>query len=94
MGEFGLRSKMLVKDVMSSPVVTVEEYISIKKIAEIMKDNSVGCIIVTSKDEKPIGIITERDLVERFLTKNVKPDSIKADEIMSTPLTTKIRSYV
>ena len=88
MGEIGLRSRMLVKDVMSNPVVTVEEHVTVNKIAKIMKDNSIGCIIVTSKEEKPLGIITERDLVERVLTKNVKPDSVKAEEIMSTPLTT------
>jgi len=88
MADIGLRSKMLVKDVMSSPVVTVEEKASVNLAAEIMDKSDVGCIIVTSKEGKPLGILTERDLVVRVLAKNVKPDSIKANDVMTSPLIT------
>jgi signal-transduction protein with cAMP-binding, CBS, and nucleotidyltransferase domain len=43
---------------------------------------------VTSKEAKPLGIITERDLVKRVLAKNIKPDSLKVNEVMTTPLIT------
>lgn len=88
MSEIGLRSKMLVKDVMSSPVITIGEDAPINQAAELMDKHRLGCIIVTSKDGKPLGIITERDLVERVLAKNIKPDQIKAKEVMTTPLIT------
>jgi CBS domain-containing protein len=88
MSDIGLRSKMLVKDVMSSPVITIEEDAPANRIAELMDKHGLGCIIVTSKKGKPLGIITERDLVARVLTKNVKPDSIKAKEVMTSPLIT------
>jgi CBS domain-containing protein len=88
MSDIGLRSKMLVKDVMSSPVITIEEEAPANRIAELMDKHGLGCIIVTSKKGKPLGIITERDLVARVLTKNVKPDSIKAKEVMTSPLIT------
>jgi signal-transduction protein with cAMP-binding, CBS, and nucleotidyltransferase domain len=53
-----------------------------------MDKHGVGCIIVTTKEEKPIGVITERDLVLRVLAKNAKPDTLKAEEVMTSPLIT------
>lgn len=88
MADIGLRGKMLVKDVMSSPVVTVEESAPANKIAELMDKNDLGCIVVTGKGGKPLGIITERDLVTRVLSKNARPDSAKAKEVMTSPLIT------
>ena len=88
MSEIGLRPKMLIKDVMSSPAVTVEENAPANCVAELMDKNDLGCVIVTSNDGKPIGIITERDLVLRVLAKNAKPDTLKAKEVMTSPLIT------
>ena len=88
MSEIGLRTKMLVKDVMSSPVVTLGENESSNKAAEVMDKNDLGCVIVTNSAGNSIGIITERDLVIRVLAKNLKPDAAKAKEIMTTPLVT------
>jgi CBS domain-containing protein len=88
MAEIGLRSRMLVRDVMSSPVITIEEDAPVNKAAELMDKHGLGCIIVTNKEGKPLGIITERDLVARVLAKNVKPDSIQTKEVMTSPLIT------
>jgi CBS domain-containing protein len=88
MSEIGLRTRMLVKDAMSSPVVILDEDDTSNKVANIMDDNDLGCVIVTNKSGKPIGIITERDLVIRVLSKNLKPDAVKAKEIMTSPLVT------
>jgi CBS domain-containing protein len=88
MSEIGLRPKMLVKDVMSSPTITVPENAPANRVAELMEKNDLGCIIVTTKDGKPIGIITERDLVLRVLAKNIKPDTLKAEKVMTSPLIT------
>ncbi|MGD0202887.1 MAG: CBS domain-containing protein [Candidatus Bathyarchaeia archaeon] len=88
MSEIGLRTKMLVKDVMSSPVVTLDENEASNKVAFFMDKNDLGCVIVTNSVGNSIGIITERDLVIRVLAKNLKPDTVKAKEIMTTPLVT------
>jgi signal-transduction protein with cAMP-binding, CBS, and nucleotidyltransferase domain len=88
MADIGLRPKMIVKDVMSSPVVTIDENAPTNRVAELMDKNDLGCIIVTSNEGKPQGIITERDLVVRVLSKNVKPDSLEAKQVMSSPLIT------
>lgn len=88
MSEIGLRTKMLVKDIMSSPVVTLEEYATSNKVASLMDKNDLGCVIVTNKTGNPVGIITERDMVLRVIAKNLRPDTTKAKEIMTSPLVT------
>jgi CBS domain-containing protein len=88
MSEIGLRTKMLVRDVMSNPVVTMDEDESSNKAAANMDMHDLGAVIVTNKAGKSIGIITERDLVIRVIAKNLKPDTVKAKEIMTTPLVT------
>lgn len=88
MSDIGLRTRMVVKDIMSSPVVTLDEYTTSNKVANIMDENDLGCVIVTNKAGKPVGIITERDLVIRVLAKNLVPDAVKAKEIMTSPLVT------
>ena len=86
--EIGLRTKMIVRDVMSSPVVTIDEEETTNKAAANMDMHDLGAVIVTNKVGKSIGIITERDLVIRVIAKNLKPDTVKAKEIMTAPLVT------
>jgi CBS domain-containing protein len=88
MAEIGLRTTMLVKDTMSSPVVTTDENAPSNKVARLMDENKVGAVVVTSKEGKPLGIITEKDLVIRVLSKNLTPSAVKAKDIMTTPLVT------
>jgi len=88
MAEIGIRERMLVKDIMSSPAITIDENETADKAAQLMKKHDVGCVIVTSKQGKPLGIITERDLVVRILAANIQPTKITAKEVMSSPLIT------
>jgi len=79
---------MLVKDIMSSPAITVDEDTTIEKAAQLMADGHIGCILVTSKEGKPLGIITESDFVTRVLAKNIQPSKLTAKEVMTSPLIT------
>ena len=88
MSDIGLTSKMYVKDVMTSPVVTMDELVTSNKIADIMAERAIGCVIITNKTGDPVGIITERDLVQRVLAKNLVPDAVQAKKIMTSPLVT------
>ena len=88
MSEIGMRTRMIVKDVMTSPVVTTEEEASSNKVAKLMVDNKVGCVVVANKAGKPLGIITERDLVVRVLAKNMVPNTTRAAEFMTSPVVT------
>lgn len=73
------------RDIMSNKVVTIESNVSAAEIAKIMDKNKVSSIIIT-KDQKPIGIVTERDLVSKIVAQNKRPSEIKTAEITSSPL--------
>lgn len=88
MAEMGIRTRMLVKDVMSSPTITIDEEASVHKVAQRMEKYKVGGIIVTGKQGKPLGIITERDLIIRVLAKNSQPSKLTAKQVMTSPLIT------
>jgi len=88
MSELGLRPRMLVKDVMTSPVITINEDGIVHELSKLMDKNDVGCIIVTNKGGKPVGIITERDLITRVLAKNLLASKVKARKVMTSPLLT------
>lgn len=88
MSELGLRPKMIVRDIMSSPVITIDEEAPTNSAAESMGMKDLGAVIVQNKEGNSIGIITERDLVKRVVAKNLKPDTVKAKDAMTTPLVT------
>jgi len=88
MSEIGMRTRMLVKDVMTSPVVTIAETATANKVAELMLTNKVGCVIVIDKTGNATGIVTERDLVVRVLAKNLAPSNTKAKDFVTSPLLT------
>jgi CBS domain-containing protein len=70
---------------MVEDVVTVEEDITVKKAVAIMNKYEIGCLIVT-KRSKPIGIITERDMLTRVLAESRAAEKTKVAEVMSRPL--------
>ncbi len=70
---------------MRSPPVTALFSDSVSSIIDKMVVNNIGAIIVMSGGN-PIGIITERDIVEKVAKANRDPSKIHAEEIMSSPL--------
>ena len=76
-----------VKDIMTKKVFTAKEEDDIYSITKSMKNKNIGsCIIL--KNKKPIGIITERDLTQKVLAKNLIAKKTKAKEVMSSPCST------
>ncbi len=75
-----------VKDIMKTNVISIDSSKTIKDAACMMDDSNVGCVIIT-KDDSPIGILTERDFVKRIAAKN-KDLSSPLSEVISSPLTT------
>ena len=67
-------------------VITIEASKSVMDVAQLMKDMSLGSVVVL-RDGKPIGIITDRDLVTRVLCAGKRPEDLQAEAIMSSPLT-------
>ena len=57
---------LLVSSIMSSDVKTENENENIMAVCKVMRDNKIGCVVVIKMQNKakiPVGIITERDIV-------------------------------
>jgi len=83
-----ITDEVLVRDVMSSPVIESRENETAESLAKKMVKYKVGAIIVVDDEGSPRGIVTKTDLVEKVIAKNLRPNEVKAKEIMSTPLQT------
>lgn len=73
-----------VKDVMIDNLATLDASTTIIKAARMMDEKNIGCIIAT-KDDHPIGILTESDFVKRIASKDI-PLSSSIEEVMTSPL--------
>ena len=78
---------MEVKDVMAYPAITEDEDAAVAKISKGMKMSGIGSVVIT-KDDEPVGIVTDRDIVTKVIMTDRNPDEVKAKEIMSFPLIT------
>jgi signal-transduction protein with cAMP-binding, CBS, and nucleotidyltransferase domain len=77
-----------VSDLMRKKVDTIEESASIQQTAKKMKDEKVSSLLVLDRDRKPIGLVTERDLVRKVCTDDVRTSEVTNKKIMSSPLIT------
>jgi CBS domain-containing protein len=76
---------IMAKDWMTKNVVTITMHRSIHDAAKLMRDKNIGSVIVVEK-EKPIGIITEKDIVFKVCASDKSPSKVKVEEIMSKSL--------
>jgi len=74
-----------VEDVMVESVITVDSDSSVMKAVKIMNEHEIGCLVVTRRG-RAVGIITERDLLNRIIAKSKNPSRTKVREIMTKPL--------
>jgi len=77
--------KLTVKEIMSSPVITIGPTASVFEAAKIMAENRIGSLIVI-EGGKPIGIITKTDLVFKVIATGRSTTGTVVGDIMSTPL--------
>jgi len=76
---------MDVKDIMVKEIVTVDPTTRIRDAVELMNKNEIGCLVVMKKG-KPVGIMTERDVLKKIVCGSKDPEQTRVSEIMSKPL--------
>ena len=80
--------KETVGNFMRKNLITIEESASIQEAANRMKDKNVSSLVVIDEISRPLGLITERDLVRKVCTHDVSTNKLTNKEIMSSPLIT------
>jgi len=76
---------MFVRDIMSVNVVTMPPDATVFEVATSMTKMDIGSIIITEKD-RPLGIITEADIVRRVIAGEKEAKTTAARDIMSSPI--------
>jgi len=76
----------IVKDIMTWHVFSTSVDSTVFEAATLMSSHIGGCLVVMG-GEVPVGIVTERDFVQRVIAKKLPLDT-KVLEIMSKPLIT------
>ncbi|MGB1377985.1 MAG: cyclic nucleotide-binding/CBS domain-containing protein [Nitrosopumilus sp.] len=71
-----------VRDIMQKNVITIEKTKKAQDAAIILKDKEISFLVVVN-DSKPIGIVSERDIVRKIVADNKESQSTPLETIMS-----------
>ena len=80
-------SKVIVGSIARALVPTVLLSTHVSDIAKSMSKQNIGAAIV-ARDFEPLGIITERDIIEKVVLANKDLHEVVAQEIMTAPIIT------
>ena len=78
---------VLVRDIMSKDVKVVRPDSSVKEVVATMNKFDIGSILVV-QGKRPVGIITERDILRRVVQPCLAPETLTARQVMTSPLLT------
>jgi CBS domain-containing protein len=82
-----MASLVLVRDIMSKNVKVVRPDTTAQEVVATMTKFNIGSIIVV-QSERPVGIITLRDVVAKVVVQCLAPRALTARQIMTSPLVT------
>jgi len=75
------------RDIMTTPVVTVEGSATVAEAVSLMKEKGVRALIVERRNEEDAyGIVTQRDIVYSVMAERQDPTKVKVHEVMTKPL--------
>jgi len=75
------------KNIATREIVSIEADQTVKSAARLMSKRGIGSLMVTSNG-KPVGIVTERDILTRVIAEGVEPAKAQVKAVMSSPLIT------
>jgi len=79
-------SSILVKDIMSKTLISVNPGTTAFQVAKMMEQGGIGAVLVKENDNL-VGIVTDRDYATKIAANNLSFET-PVDKIMSSPLVT------
>ena len=73
------------KDIITDRVVSVAPETKVSEVARKMAEENVGAVLVC-EDKKPRGILTDRDIVIRCISKEIDVDDCTVEQILTEPV--------
>ncbi|QER42295.1 CBS domain-containing protein [Thermodesulfobacterium sp. TA1] len=81
--------KIKVRDVMTTPVATIDGNATVKEAAELMMKTGYRGLVVDKVDEEDAyGIITVKDIVYKVIAKGLPLEKVRVLEVMTKPCIT------
>jgi|Tabmets5t2r1_1033131.scaffolds.fasta_scaffold00729_7 CBS domain-containing protein len=83
-----------ISEIMTTNMEFIEVTENAQKAAKKMKEKRISSLLVVDntkkneKEEEPVGIVTERDLVNRVCAEGISSREVSVREIMSSPIAT------
>jgi CBS domain-containing protein len=81
------RMPMKIRDLMVKKVITLQAHASVHEAVKLMNEKKIGSLIIIRNGET-VGILTERDLLERVLEKCKNPKETHVFEVMTSHVIT------
>ena len=82
-----IASVILVGDIMSRDVKVVRPDSSVREVVAAMNRFNIGSIVVV-QDGRPVGVISERDILRRVVEPCLSPEALTAGQVMTSPVYT------
>jgi CBS domain-containing protein len=79
---------MKIEEIMTRDPACCAPETSLREVAERMVEYDCGEIPIRDASRKPIGTVTDRDIVCRLIAKGKNPLDLKAKDCMSSPVVT------
>ena len=70
------------RDIMQKNVITIELKKTAQYASTILKDRDISFLVVV-EESKPVGIVSERDIVRKIVAENREASKIQLESIMS-----------
>jgi len=67
-----------------APILAVPPDATVAGAAEILRENRIGCLVVTGDDGRLIGVVSERDIINRVVALGVDPSTKLVKNVMTT----------
>ncbi len=80
-----MKARVPVVEIMSATPITISADATVVEAASLMRDREVGSLVVL-EDSRPIGIVTERDVVTKVAASNKPSQATIVRDIMTSPL--------
>lgn len=78
-------------DFCNREVVVIEKGASVAEAAALMREHHVGSVVIVDAVDgakRPVGVLTDRDIVIEFVTQKISTDDVKAGDAFSAKLVT------
>lgn len=73
------------EEIMGTNVLVVEKGTPVKVAVQLMAKKGLGCLVVV-KDEAALGIVTERDVLNKITAEDIDPTHVLIEDIMTSPI--------